>query len=140
MTDVWHPGRAAILRLSDGSTVQSIPWNPNQEPSSIWTSNGVVLYACGDGLWRHRSGIWRQVLDGKAGYMNAVRGNGLNDITVADVYGHIFHFNGLTWEKFFPLAGLPDAGYLALAVQGDMIIAVGEGSRKGVITIGRRGN
>jgi hypothetical protein len=140
VTDVWHPGRSAILKLPNGSDVQSIPWNPNQELSSIWTANGVVLYACGDGLWRYHSGIWRQVLDGKAGYMNAVRGNGLNDITVADVFGHVFHFNGLTWEMFSPLAGSPDAGYVALAIRDDMIIAVGEGSGKGIITIGRRGH
>lgn len=70
--------------------------------------------------------------------MNVIRANGPNDLFVADVYGHIFHFNGASWKEFTPDPSLVDNGYAALAVRGNLVIAVGENGGKCVITVGRR--
>jgi hypothetical protein len=140
-----HPGTNGILEIIGGTTVHALPWDPTKGANSVWSRQGTPLYASGNGVWKYCSGSWQEILSGLTGYMSAVRGNALNDIGVVDVSytaSHIYHFDGVNWEMFTPQTGLPEFGYVGLAMRGNLLMAVGSGAGsngwKGLITIGRR--
>ena len=67
-----------------------------------------------------------------------VRGNGPNDVFVVSATGDFLHWNGADWKSFRGQTGLSSGGYARVAVNGNVVVAVGANSPQAVITMGRR--
>jgi len=108
----------------------------------IWFRAGIKYYLVGGGLYTkgYNSNTWKDLNQGKATtsyYMDCVKGTGLNDVYVAGAYGEMLHYNGSTWKSFMNQTSLSFGQYYALAVKGNLVVAVGYDQGKGVILMGR---
>ena len=68
--------------------------------------------------------------------LQAVRGNGSNDIFLAGHMGTIIHYNGKTWKYYEDL--FETNALYAISVTNSRIVAVGLGGQQGIIYHGRR--
>ena len=73
---------------------------------------------------------------------NRVRGTEVNDILTVGDYGHLWHYNGSTWNIYEELFN-PNDIYRSISVKDDLIVVVGERNldgynRYGLVLIGRR--
>jgi hypothetical protein len=108
--------------------------------NGLWFSPEQYYWLVGDGIWEKHPTLsdatWHsQTLSSFA--IEAVRGNGSNDVFMCGDYGEFLHFNGVSWKSYqaqTAIAGL----YAGLAVHGNMVIAVGEANGRAVITTGKR--
>ncbi|MCK9560935.1 MAG: hypothetical protein M0R44_10865 [Candidatus Marinimicrobia bacterium] len=101
---------------------------PDTCMQAVYASAWNDVYLAGQGLlyydgrkindWPWPSGLPKNLLQ-------AVRGNGPNDLFLAGHFGTVIHYNGKTW-KYYNM--LNDANVLlgAVAVKDDVIIAVGD--------------
>ena len=67
-----------------------------------------------------------------------VRGNGSNDVFVVSATGDFLHWNGADWKSFRGQTGLSSGGYARVAINGNVVVAVGANSPQAVITMGTR--
>lgn len=109
--------------------------------SGVWSADGREWYICGDGLFKSRdlTKPWQEIADQPLLYKEKVRGNGVNDIFVVGYLGLVSHWNGYSWHTYPAMPG----NYYGLAVQGDLVVAVGQETAGGVggpaaILMGRR--
>lgn len=68
--------------------------------------------------------------------LQAVRGNGSNDIFLAGHMGTVIHYNGKTWRYYEDL--FETNALYAISVTNSRIVAVGLGGQQGIIYHGRR--
>jgi hypothetical protein len=135
VSSFFVPGDKKILRIK-GNKVDSVSWNVQRLLNSVWTNNEQFLYVCGSGTWENKKGYWEEA-DLPLVSMNAIRGNGLNDIFVVGDFGLVAHFNGVSWHVYNSLYN-NNTGYGGLSVKGNIVMMTGEENGQGVITIGRR--
>jgi hypothetical protein len=133
VSDFFQPKDKKILRIQN-ATVDSISWTTGRDVRSVWTADGSILYAGGDGLFENGSGEWKQILYGASKYIQHIRGSAANNVFAVGDLGLIAHYNGSTWKTFSP--EFP-ASYIGVAVTKDLVIAVGTNG-SAVATIGRR--
>ena len=126
---------AAVTPVSDAGLPGSL--------SGLWFSPGRQYYVVGDGLYMKDQAStqtpWVRVDVGVTGYNEAIRGNSANDIMAVGHFGTILHYNGTTWHNYqneIPI--LQDAVLHAVAVKGNLVVAVGEDFGHGVVAVGRR--
>ena len=135
VTSFFTPGDKKILKITNQTHVDSIPWQPQRNIYSLWSRTGVPIYVCGSTLHVRRGGQWWEVNYGASLALNAIRGEDLNNIFVVGDFGIISHFNGVHWQ----IVGYDfDSVYGSVAVARDIMIAVGTKNARGIITIGRR--
>jgi hypothetical protein len=130
-----------ILQIK-GTTVMSVSDSPITESlSGIWFIPNQHYYVVGSGIYEKRRlsyEYWTiHLLDLTKYYMSTIRGNGINDVFACGAYGELMHFNGLSWRSYHSQTGIIGA-YGALAVRGNVTIAVGEESPKAIILMGLR--
>jgi hypothetical protein len=109
----------------------------------IWGIPARRWYVVGAGIYRSRGPLsdprWEGSVGGITGYESwAVRGTGLADVFVVGASGDIVHFNGSTWKSYQLQTALSNGVFTAVAVRGRAVIAVGIGSARGAVAIGRR--
>jgi hypothetical protein len=135
VTDFFQPKDRKILRITNTNIVDSITWNTGKDVVSVWSDNGMFLYACGNGVFENSSGAWKEIKFGV--YTNHVRGSAANNVFAVGDFGLIAHFNGSTWQAFYPESNV--GAYNSVAVMGNTVIAVGTTmSGQAIITIGTR--
>jgi hypothetical protein len=135
VSSFFTPGDRRILRITDQTQVDSVPWSPGRLMSSLWTNRLYPLFTAGDGVFENSRGVWREAHTGASIYTNKIRGTALNDIVAVGDFGYITHYNGLGWQ----LVGYDyDAGYGSVAVKGTVVVAVGRKNAQGIVSIGRR--
>jgi hypothetical protein len=134
-----------ILRIT-GTTVSElsdagIDW----ALGGVWFTPGSGYFVSGGGgIWEKSSlsdAQWLRALEGSGltvQYLDAIRGNGMNDVVAAGANGDLLHFNGRTWRNFRDQTGLSYGEYYSIAIKGDLVIAVGEDLTRGVVAVGRR--
>ena len=112
---------------------EGLPWSLK----SIWFIPGLVYYVAGDGLFfsRDLTETWKQ-LPSPLLYKHAIRGQALNDVIVVG-YKLLSHFNGVNWHHYTD-DQLPAALYNAVAIKGNLVVAMGLQGGRVIITIGRR--
>jgi hypothetical protein len=127
-----------------GNTATQISSDPvgQHQFFSVWFEPNQQYYVVGDGIYQKNSlsdNTWR---NGPLDFTNygttKVRGNGINDVFVVGAFGEFLHWNGVRWKSFIDQAGLADGSYASIAVNGDLVIAVGQNGTQGVITVGKR--
>jgi hypothetical protein len=133
VTDFFQPKDRKILRITNTTTVDSIPWTTQRDVLSIWSWNGLLLYASGNGLFENHSGEWKKIEFGV--YTNHVRGSAVNNVIAVGDFGLIANFNGSTWKIFYPE---PNADYSSVAVTDNFMIAVGSKGVNAIAVIGKR--
>jgi len=112
---------------------------PDTCMQAVYATAWNDVYLVGEGMlyydgrkindWSWPSGLPKNLLQ-------AVRGNGPNDIFLAGHMGTVIHYNGKTWQYYQDLF---DANALyAISVKNDCIVAVGLGDQQGIIYHGRR--
>jgi hypothetical protein len=128
-------GDYKILKIN-GNKVDSLKWNMQRGIHSVWTKTGFPIYAAGDGVFTNSSGQWKEENTLPLYYEESIRGNDLNDIFVCGDYGLFAHFNGVRWKVYNNLA--INGIYFALAVKGDLVVAVGTDNNSAIIVMGKR--
>lgn len=127
-----------ILRLTRDGVIDSIPWRPDKNVSSVWFERPEKIFTAGEGAYvRNSSGGW----DSQTGFMPyyysyRVRGQAENDVFVVMDNGCISHFNGAHWTTLVDPSAYT---YTSCAYVGDLFIAVGfTAQTNAVITMLRR--
>ena len=133
VTAVADPQNSWILRVTNGTRIDSVQWDAGREIVSVWTYNGFPLYVCGDGMFENSQGHWNEIRLGTSVFTNRVRGDAPNNIFIVGYFGLIAHFNGADWNVFFE-----DADFLSVAVKGNIVVAVGSLNDRAAVAIGRR--
>ena len=108
--------------------------------NGLWFSPGQYYWVVGDGEWQKHPSLgdatWHsQTLSSYT--IDAVNGNGTNDVFMCGAYGELLHFNGASWKSYQSKTGV-SGPFTAMAVRGNTVMAVGEANGLAVITIGRR--
>jgi hypothetical protein len=57
VTDFFQPKDKKILRITNTTAVDSIPWNTGYDVFSVWSANGTFLYACGGRVFENSTGV-----------------------------------------------------------------------------------
>ncbi len=133
----------AVLEIQ-GSIVTSYPdtgltWSL----SGIWFQHKEIKYVAGGGLFKRtesqHNSPWVDFHQGLTTYYtDAIRGQNSNDIVVVGAYGVVLHYNGVTWKNFQSQTYLDYGAYYAVAIRGNLVVAVGENNARAVALIGRR--
>jgi len=114
----------------------------NHELFGVWFVPNQQYYIVGDGIYQKNllsDSTWRNSpLEFTINTTSDVRGNGTNDVFVVGASGEFLHWNGASWKSFIAQTGLAYGSYARVAVNGDLVVAVGFNSPQAVITIGRR--
>lgn len=131
-----------IARL-DGLSLIPLSNTPiNWSLASIWFSPGRHYYVAGSGIYEKNclsQANWEnEPLDITTYYTHRIRGEHVNNVAAAGGFGEVLHFNGASWKSYFPTTMLTNGNYKGVAIQGDIIVAVGLDNPKAVIAIGKR--
>jgi len=126
-----------VLRITNPTMVERLPWDATIQVGSVWTKNGSPLYACGGKLYRNNSGVWREDTIEANGqfFAGAIRGIGDNDVFVVGL-NSVAHYNGISW-KVYPELSI-GADYYRIAMTQSMVVIVGWSETGAVAIIGRR--
>ena len=115
---------SAIVQIT-GNTIKIVQGDGlPSNISGVWSADGREWYICGDGLFKSRdlTKPWQEIAGQPLIYKLCIRGNGPNDIFVAGYLGLVSHWNGYSWQTYPAMPG----NYYGLAVQGDLVVAVGQ--------------
>jgi hypothetical protein len=108
--------------------------------SAVWFIPGWKYFLTGSGVYISPDGTnWRRDTSQPSFYANAIRGQAANDIMIAGSYGVISHYNGSRWTHY--LGGQLQqffGEYKAVAIKGNLVIAVGWKEDKAIVLTGRR--
>ena len=137
VTDFWEPKDKKILKITNATNVDSIPWNTGRDVVSVWSQNGSFLYACGAGVFKRVNDSWKEITTVTNFYTNKIRGNAFNNIVVCGSFGLISHFNGRSWHSYTELYNV-NGGYSSIAIRNNLILAVGLNGASAIVTIGKR--
>ncbi|MDR3666389.1 MAG: glucosyl transferase [Ignavibacteriaceae bacterium] len=130
-----------ILKIS-GQSVSKLNNNPIAYTlSSIWFKPNRKYYVVGAGIYEKNNlneDNWKNnISDITTYYTYSIRGNDLNDIFVIGGFGEVLHFNGMNWKSFMSATRI-EGNLYSVCIKNNLVIAVGYGSTKGIIFIGKR--
>ncbi len=137
-----NPYGETILSVS-GNTATQISSNPlgEDELYGVWFIPNRHYYVVGDGIYEKHllsESAWKNgTLDITQYATTSVKGNGINDVFVVGAYGEFLHWNGVRWQSYRAITGV-NGSYTRVAVDGNLIIAVGQNNTQAAITIARR--
>ena len=66
---------------------------------TVWTQNGLPVYAAGDGIYDNKRGYWKESTP-TITYTECIRGNDINDIYAVGDFGMFLHYNGVSWQSW----------------------------------------
>lgn len=138
----------AIVEIT-GTTVTKLSDAPiAYDLFAIWFVPEKHYYVVGDGIYEKNmlsdSGWTDSVQQITTYYTTCVRGNGINDVFIAGAFGEFLHWNGASWKSLRNQTAIPNGSYGKIAVQGNLVVTVGESlapgdlDTKALITMGRR--
>jgi hypothetical protein len=136
-------GTNLLLQLSNVSAAAVSDSGLQGNVDGIWFPKNGYAYVVGGGIYR-KFGIgstqpWTPVNLGFAPDSSfKIRGQNINDIFVAGSNGMILHFNGVSWTNFKPVTGLAGGAYYSVAIDNNLVVAVGLLNQQAIIAIGRR--
>ena len=139
-----YPAGQGIFSIAGNSATQisASQIDPIEEFFSVWFVPNQQYYVVGDGIYQKNSlpdSAWRNgPLDITHDATTRVRGNNINDVFIVGAFGEFLHWNGVSWRSYITQTGLADGSYTSVAVQGNLVVAVGANDAQAVITMGRR--
>ncbi len=126
-----------VLLIKDGIVYEL--WNDGLPYGldAIWFISNRKYYVVGDGLWETRipniNWIRQYILPPL--HKTSIKGQNLNDIVVGGAFWLLAHYNGLSWQTYFPMIS---GSFTSVEINDNIIIAVGGIDRKAVVVFGRR--
>lgn len=128
-----------LLRMNGQNIVEDLNWDQNSDLSSVWSHNGIPIFAAGNELLMNKTGDWENVSEILFQYyVTCVRGTALNDIFVSGTLGLMAHYNGVEWLIFDNIA--PGAIFGSVNIKGNTVCIVGEVGSDAIIVMGKRTN
>jgi hypothetical protein len=129
--------------MIEGNTAKEVSSKPIKwELSGIWFTPNRHYYVVGDGIYEKTSladSSWKnEPLDITRYSTTRIRGNNINDVFCVGAFGEILHFNGLKWKSFMAQTDWFDGAYGSLAVNDDIVVAVGAEGQQAKILVGIR--
>ena len=137
------PANKALLRI-DGTTVTQLPDSGlTQILSGVWFAPGGKYYIVGDGMFQKdqltSADPWQYFSrELTPYYTQSIRGSAANDVLVCGDFGTLLHYNGSTWHNYQSELNLQQYTLHAVAIKGNMAIAVGTDGVNAIIVMGRR--
>jgi hypothetical protein len=126
-----------IISIANNST--KTIWNDGRPYGlvSVWFIPDRKYFAVGDGLWESQipATNWVKNNSFPTLYKNHIRGQSFNDIFVCGSYWLLAHYNGYTWQTYFPLNS---GSFTSAKIKENTIIGVGGSSSKAIVVIGKR--
>jgi len=157
ITDIWGSGNPSqilavannlganyltgIIKITNNSVKLISTYPINYPMSSVWFVPNKHYYVGGSGIYEKHlisDSLWNNRNDISKYYTTSIRGNSTNDVFTSGSYGELLHWNGMRWKSFMQQTALSSGAYGAVAVKGNLVIAVGLDSGKAVILIGKR--
>ncbi|MBI3195219.1 MAG: hypothetical protein HYZ34_12255 [Ignavibacteriae bacterium] len=138
-----YTGQGKRLLKIIGESVTALPDSGPRTFVSVWFTGERNYYIAGSGIWKHfnpkRNIPWRKVasITTFPFYTESIRGNGINDIVITGDYGDMGHFNGQTWKSFYSQTR-NNGTYRSVAIQKNLVVAVGDNNGKAIIARGIR--
>jgi hypothetical protein len=130
-----------ILKISGNDASNIISNDISYELSSLWFKPNRKYYVIGGGMYEKNNineTIWKNnPLDITTYYTYSIRGNDINDVFAVGAYGEVLHYNGTNWKSFKNETRI-DGNLYSVFVKNNLVVAVGQTSRKGIILIGQR--
>ena len=130
-----------ILRITSNNS-DSLTTNGAASIKGIWFKAADQYYVVGDGIYRKQdivnSADWQKINYGLPQYyIDAVRGNSINDIFMCGDFGEMLHFNGYSWRSYL---NSPNGSEIlfSLAIRGNKVVTVGIDNPYAIINIGKR--
>jgi hypothetical protein len=141
-SDVFTNTGRTIVQINgvSAATISTYPiaWSLQ----GIWFVPNQQYYIVGDGIYQKNSltdSTWNNgPLDITRYGTTSVRGNGINDVFIVGAYGEFLHWNGVRSKSFIDQTGLTNGSYASVAVNKDLVVAVGGNNAQAVITMGTR--
>jgi len=145
----WEDFKPTVLLNYKNDVLTTVINNPN---SSLFTYNPNAVSGAIESVWSNNTnnlflltwyGLYRVENDNfdkpknlwsgdpNTWGLGKVRGNNVNDIVGAGVYGRIWHYNGVSWLFYNNLVNNSD-NLNSVAIKGNLIIAVGYRYENGI--------
>ncbi len=137
VTNEYETGDKMLLQINTNGTVDSLNWSPNSRLQTVWFQSMDKIFIGGGKNIVGKPNNWQEITDIPAYYSERVRGNAPNDVFFVGAFGLCAHYNGSSWKTFNELYN-PDESLLGLAVNGNLMIAVGQAGNKAIIIRGYR--
>lgn len=104
---------------------------------SIWFIPNRKYFAVGDGLWESLTSTTNWVKNNSFPtlYKNYISGQSYNDIVVCGAYWLLAHYNGNSWQTYFPFNS---GSFTSVKIKENTIIGVGGSNSKAIVVIGKR--
>jgi hypothetical protein len=141
---IFLPSAKRLLSIS-GTNVTAVSDSglPIALTSAYFASPTSEHYVGGDGLFTKAplssAGSWTDIHHGVTQYYSlGIRGQAANDLMVVGAFGEVVHYNGATWKSFLSMTNWPSGNLYAVAMRGNLAIAVGENEGRAVVLVGRR--
>ena len=132
-----HPEGSYVLSI-ENNVVHSL-WNDPRPYGldKIWFVPGRQYIVVGSGVWRTycTRSSWTMVGGLPPIHNTCIRGEALNDFFVGGAFWNFLHFNGVSWQSYFPLTS---GAFGSVAMKGTLVIACGYVDNKAVIAWGTR--
>jgi len=134
---------AKVFRLEANAAVAVADSGLTWGVHGIWFSSGKRYYVVGPGIHQKRSlgePVWKVYLPGEVTsyFSAAIRGSAVNDVFVVGSFREVVHFNGVRWHRYIDLNPGSSGSFGAVAVKGNVMIAVGGVSPRALVVTGRR--
>ena len=135
-----------IIRINSDNTTEKLSQiGLGQSYAAVYFKAGLRYYLVGDGLYEKTfkdSTRWFNLNSNRkitSNFMNAIRGNGLNNIIAVGAYGEVLLYNGIRWKSLKnDETSLSNGSYYSVAVKNRTVVAVGFDAAKVIILMGRR--
>ena len=138
------PSEKKLLSIS-GTAVTAMP-DSGLLPmlTGVWfASPGSEHYIVGASLYRKANPSsslpWLDFRGNLTQYYTfGIRGNAANDLMIVESYGEVIHYNGSSWKSFKEVTALSTGNLCAVAMKGNLAIAVGSNEGRAAVLVGRR--
>ena len=141
-SDYYHSSDRKIIKIASNQS-EIISDEPLYQPlRALWFSTNKQYYVTGSGIYQkhHLSDeLWNNKPQDITTYSTyAIRGSNINNVIGVGAFGDVIHFNGINWKNNYQEPLLSYGAYYAVAVENNIIIAVGTEQSKAVIIIGEK--
>jgi hypothetical protein len=130
-----------ILKISGKIVSEENSQNLTGTLYSTWFKPNRKYYVGGDGIYQKKQisdSVWQnKPYDITTYYVYSLRGNDINDLVAVGAFGEILHFNGVNWQSYINETMI-NGNLYSVGTKGNLVVAVGYGSTKGIIFIGQR--
>jgi hypothetical protein len=121
------------------NNIIKVCWNDERPYGlvSLWFVPARKYIVVGDGLWESRipTEDWVKNNSFPSLYKNYISGQSFNDIVVCGAYWLLAHYNGNTWQTYFPFNS---GSFTSVKIKGNTIIGVGGSSSRAIVVMGKR--